>query len=223
MVETPKFYPQLTAYQNLLLVKNLHRSLHKNRIGEVLELTGLIARAHDKVGTFSLGMKQRLGIARALLNYPKIIFLDEPMNGLDPQGIIEVRSLIHHLRQQGITLFITSHLLHEVEQVCDRIAIIKNGTIIAQGNLTDLLRSDCEVVEIYTKDILETYNALAGVAFVHKCTINQSSLLVELDKGSTEHLIPFLVRRNLHLQYVILRKYSLEDFFMQLASKEGNL
>ena len=222
VVETPKFYPHLSAYQNLLLVRNLHRNLPKSRIPEVLEIAGLSARAHDKVGTYSLGMKQRLGIARALLNYPKLVFLDEPMNGLDPQGIIEVRSLIHQLQHQGISLFITSHLLHEVEQVCDQIAIIKNGSILTQGSLTELLRSDLEVVEIYTKDLLETHHALADVAFVHKCTITPSFLLVELDRGSTEQLIRFLVKRNLHLQYLIPRKHSLEEFFMELAY-EGSI
>lgn len=217
VVETPKFYHHLSAYQNLMLVRNLHRNIAKSRIMEVLELTGLAARAYDKAGTYSLGMKQRLGIARALINYPKLIFLDEPMNGLDPQGIIEVRSLIHQLQRQGISLFITSHLLHEVEQVCDQIAIIKNGTILTQGSLADLLESNLEIVEVYTRDLTAAYHALADAPFVRKCTMTPSFLLVELAKGSTEQLIHFLVTNELHLQYLIPRKHSLEQFFMELA------
>jgi ABC-type multidrug transport system ATPase subunit len=112
VIKTPEFYSYLSAYQNLALIRNLHPNVPKKRIGEILDIVGLADRAADKVDTYSLGMKQRLGIARALLNYPKLVILDEPTNGLDPQGIKEVREMILQLAlEQDITFFISSHLL----------------------------------------------------------------------------------------------------------------
>ncbi len=158
VVETPRFYEFLSGYQNILLIANLHRNIPKRRTEEVLKITGLSERAQDLVGTYSLGMKQRLGIARALINDPKLIFLDEPMNGLDPQGIFEIRELIKRLaNEQGTTFFLTSHLLHEVEQVCNRIAILNKGQLLIQGRVDDLLSNGSETVEIHTK---ETYRTL---------------------------------------------------------------
>lgn len=217
VVETPKFFDALSGYQNLILVKNLHRHVTAARIQEVLELTGLTERADDKVATYSLGMKQRLGIARALVNYPELIFLDEPMNGLDPQGIIEVRALIQALRRQGITVFITSHLLHEVEQVCDQIAIIQNGAIITQGRLDELLRQETEVVEIYTSQPAAAAERLQKVSYVKKCSVCEDRLLVEIEKGASAALNRLLVTDNLQVNYLIPRKHSLEEFFIELA------
>lgn len=217
VVETPKFFNHLSGYQNLLLVKNLHPHVTTARIDEVLALTGLADRADDKAGTYSLGMKQRLGIARALVNYPKLIFLDEPMNGLDPQGIIEVRALVQTLRRQGITIFITSHLLHEVEQVSDQIAIIKEGSILTQGRLDELLLQETEVVEVDTNQQLEAAQAMQKVPYVRKCTVSEDRLLVEIDKGSSADLNQLLVRLNLKINYLIPRKHSLEEFFIEQA------
>jgi len=133
VVETPNFHLYLSGYRNLKLVANLHPEVPKSRIEEVLEIVGLASRAGDKVKTYSLGMKQRLGLARALLNQPSLVFLDEPTNGLDPQGIIEIREMISQLAiEQDITFFITSHQLHEVEQICNKVAILKEGRLLAK-------------------------------------------------------------------------------------------
>ena len=151
IVESPKFYPYLSGYQNMLLAKNLHPHIPESEIHEKLSAVGLADRGKDKVITYSLGMKQRLGIARALINNPKIVFLDEPMNGLDPQGMHDIRMLIKKLqREDDLTFFITSHLLHEVEQVCDTIAVLKEGRVVASGNIAELLHRDSEFVEVYT-------------------------------------------------------------------------
>ena len=145
IVEQPAFYPYLTASENLLGVA-IFAGLPDDdttsaRIEEVLMQVGLAARARDAYRKYSLGMKQRLGIAAALLTNPEMIILDEPTNGLDPAGMVEVRALITQLAQRGITVLLSSHLLHEVQQVCTRVAILKQGALLAQGTVVDLLAS----------------------------------------------------------------------------------
>lgn len=149
IVETPSFYNYLSGYDNLWLMGNLIPGFKKDRIGEVLEIVGLSKRAKDKVKTYSLGMKQRLGIANALLNEPKLIILDEPTNGLDPQGIQEIKEMIHQLAsEKNITFFISSHLLHEVEQICNRVGIIDNGVLLAENTIEGLIdRSEGKTFE----------------------------------------------------------------------------
>jgi ABC-2 type transport system ATP-binding protein len=138
IVESPAFYDYLTGYENLSLMANLLPGVEKSRIGEVLEIVGLRSRAKDKVRTYSLGMKQRLGIANALLGDPPLIILDEPTNGLDPQGIKEIREMIAQLSsEKGITFFISSHLLHEIQQICNRIGILKEGKLLVEGDVEE--------------------------------------------------------------------------------------
>lgn len=148
LVGAPSLIPYLTARENLELVAKLHDGVDDGRIREVLELVGLTDAAERKVAGFSTGMKQRLGLGVALLHRPSLIILDEPTNGLDPAGMREVRTLIRQLADDGITIFLSSHLLHEVEQVCDRIAVIRQGEIVAQGVVEELLnqtqKSDLE-------------------------------------------------------------------------------
>jgi ABC-type multidrug transport system ATPase subunit len=140
IVEAPTFYDYLSGYENLLLMANLVPGLNKSRIDEVLEIVRLTNRAKDKVKTYSLGMKQRLGIANALLNNPQLIILDEPTNGLDPQGMKEIKEMIAQLSsEKNITFFISSHLLHEMQQLCNRIGIINDGKLLVEGNVKELV------------------------------------------------------------------------------------
>ncbi len=145
IVEQPAFYPYLTGRENLLGVATFAGlptdAITRARIDEVLVQVGLASRARDAYNKYSLGMKQRLGIAAALLTNPELIVLDEPTNGLDPAGMVEVRALIGQLAQRGITVLLSSHLLHEVQQVCTRVAILKQGVLLAQGAVADLLAS----------------------------------------------------------------------------------
>lgn len=135
IVETPRFYPYMSGRKNLQLMANLINNMPKGRVDEVLEIVGLSSRAKDKVKTYSLGMKQRLGIANALLNNPMLVILDEPTNGLDPQGMNEIRDLVCELAsKKNITFFISTHLLHEVEQICNKVAILHHGKIVSQGS-----------------------------------------------------------------------------------------
>mgnify|MGYP000868548631 CR=1 FL=1 len=139
IVEMPAFHDYLTGYENLALMANLAPGVTKSRIREVLDIVGLGGRARDKVKTYSLGMKQRLGIANALLHEPELIILDEPTNGLDPQGMKEIKELILQLAsEKDITFFISSHLLHEMQQLCNRIGIIQNGRLLMEGDVREL-------------------------------------------------------------------------------------
>ncbi|WP_297167220.1 ABC transporter ATP-binding protein [Thermogemmatispora sp.] len=144
VVETPVFYPYLSGRDNLRVIAAAsdmaRHPLNDKRIEEVLELVELRAYAGLAYHAYSLGMKQRLGIAAALLTDPELILLDEPTNGLDPVGMVEIRRLIAHLAQQGKTIFLSSHILHEVQQVCNRVAILHRGNLIKQGDVADLLR-----------------------------------------------------------------------------------
>jgi ABC-2 type transport system ATP-binding protein len=142
IVESPAFYPSLSGHDNLGVLAHTAGIRHAHRIPEVLEAVGLSERARDRVKTYSLGMKQRLAIAAALLNDPKIIFLDEPTNGLDQVGTVEVRELIEHLAASGHTIFLSSHLLHEVEHVCTEVAIINHGKLVTQRRVTGLLQQN---------------------------------------------------------------------------------
>ncbi|MBB3128675.1 ABC-2 type transport system ATP-binding protein [Paenibacillus rhizosphaerae] len=139
IVESPSFYGYLSGYDNLKLMANLIPGIKKDRIDEVLDMVRLNHRAKDKVKTYSLGMKQRLGIANALLSSPKLIILDEPTNGLDPQGMKEIKEMIVQLAaERNITFFISSHLLHEVEQICNRVGIIHSGTLLCEAEVEEL-------------------------------------------------------------------------------------
>lgn len=140
IVESPSFYSYLSGYDNLMLMANLLPGLRKRTaVQEVLDIVGLTARAQDKVKTYSLGMKQRLGIANALLGSPKLVILDEPTNGLDPQGVREIKEIVVQLAsERNITFFISSHQLHEIEQICNRIGIIDQGRLVIEANIDEL-------------------------------------------------------------------------------------
>lgn len=155
MVESPSFYGYLSGYKNLKLYANLYQK-DDNRINEVLELVGLSNAKNKKVANYSLGMKQRLAIARAFLNNPKIVILDEPTNGLDPQGVIEIRNLIRHLAKiENVTFIVCSHILSEVQNLCNRISIINNGEVLVEGVTEELIKnSNCTSLEEYYLGVL---------------------------------------------------------------------
>ncbi len=137
LIESPAFYPQLSGRDNLLVLTRLGQ-LPSSAIDEVLERVGLADRAGDRFSRYSLGMKQRLGIAAALLSDPALLILDEPTNGLDPAGIVEMRSLIRSLADEGMTIFISSHLLSEIEHICDHVVMIRSGRSVFQGSVAEL-------------------------------------------------------------------------------------
>jgi ABC-2 type transport system ATP-binding protein len=223
VVETPRFYGYLNAYQNLRQACNLHPGLDKRKINEVLDIVGLSGRAKDSVGTYSLGMKQRLGLARALVTNPSMVFLDEPMNGLDPQGMIETRALIRSLqREQGISFFITSHLLSEVEQVCDQIAIINHGEIISRGSLDQLLTRTHEMVDVITEQPSAALTVLQKAGIARDIEVAQNRITVEIDRGTSAVLNQLLWENNIPVSYLLPRKTSLEELFIELTQGRAN-
>lgn len=216
IVESPKFYDYLTGYENLKQVANLHQDINDDRIHDVLTLVKMNNRAKDKVSTYSLGMKQRLGLARALLNNPALIILDEPTNGLDPQGMKEIRELIETLAiEENITFLISTHFLHEVEQICNKVAILKNGKIITQGQVQTLLNKDSEIIKLVTDDFEKTIQVLKRQLFIKSITKNDDSLLVEIDKNSSYKINKILLDQNIRLKYLIPSNQSLEEFFIE--------
>ena len=169
LVEKPDFYGHMSAYDNLKFIGSLNGGTTRSRIEEVLEIVKLQDRMEDKVKTFSHGMKQRLGIAQALLGNPELIILDEPTSGLDPQGMKEVRDLIRTLSQEhNKTIFLSSHLLHEIELVATRMSIINKGKLVVQGNVQDLLDSSEQYVEIHSMPEDKTEKIIKSLSFVKK-------------------------------------------------------
>ncbi len=143
------FVPYLSGRENLRLLVHLYPEVDDRRIEEILEQVGLRDAAHRRVKTYSTGMKQRLGLAAALLHRPKLLILDEPTSGLDPIGMKEMRELLRRLADEGTTIFLSSHLLHEVEQICDRVAILHHGRILAEGTVQELLRGRRDLEDVF--------------------------------------------------------------------------
>jgi ABC-type multidrug transport system ATPase subunit len=218
IVENPTFYTYLSAYDNLKLMANLVPGINETRVKEVLDIVGLKDRAEDKVKTYSLGMKQRLGIANALLNNPKIIILDEPTNGLDPQGMKEIKEMIAQLAsEKGITFFISSHLLNEVEQICTKVGIIKEGKLLAEGNVKELLRIENEVLEVYTSEIEKAENILRTLDYVKSVDKSTNGLIVQLDKGNSAKLNQILVKNDVQVESIVPQNNTLEKFFFEVT------
>ncbi|MGO4889555.1 ABC transporter ATP-binding protein [Anaerobacillus sp. MEB173] len=223
VVETPTFYTNLTGYQNLLLIKNLYPNLSKSRIDEVLQLVGLSSKAKNKVSTYSLGMKQRLGLARTLLNHPKIVFLDEPTNGIDPKGVSDLRELIVSLaKKENITFFITSHILHEIEQVCNKVAVLKEGHLIAIGTVKDLISKDTEKIEIVTTSKKQAIALIAPISYVESVVESEEGIIVTLEKNHTNQLNRLLIENGVDLAYVIPKNQSLESIFFELTGGDDS-
>ncbi|HEY6285872.1 MAG TPA: ABC transporter ATP-binding protein [Ktedonobacteraceae bacterium] len=215
IVESPAFYPYLSGRDNLRALGRTvgHEDMH--RIAEVLDQVGLADRARDKVRTYSLGMKQRLAIGAALLNNPQIIFLDEPTNGLDPAGTVEIRELISQLGASGHTIFISSHLLHEVEQMCTEVAIINHGKLVTEGRVTGLLRQDTSLlVEAEPLSIVQEVSERFGVSTQ---VVGPRSVKVALPPERTPELMTALVRAGAQVYQITAQHSSLEELFLELT------
>jgi ABC-2 type transport system ATP-binding protein len=216
LVERPDFYEYLSAYKNLSLLATMDK-VPKNRIGEVLEIVGLTDRSEDKVKAYSQGMKQRLGIAQALLSDPKLLILDEPTNGLDPRGMKEVRDLIRKLSQEGITILLSSHILHEVEQVCTTMAIINLGKLIKIGRVHDLLNeSDTFITEVKAEPLERARKVLESIDYISNVAESDGMLKVRIANKDLKKLTRHLVKADIDVSAIIPRT-SLEDYFLSLT------
>jgi ABC-2 type transport system ATP-binding protein len=177
LVGAPGLYPYLSGRDNLSLVARISPGIGTARVDEVLELVGLTEAAHRKAVGYSTGMKQRLGLAVALLHRPDLLILDEPTNGLDPAGMRDVREILRGLAENGTAVFLSSHLLHEVEQVCDRVAVLNKGKVVARGSVADLLGGE-SVVKIRVADPAEAAQLLRQLPAVKGVDVNGHGLVV---------------------------------------------
>jgi ABC-type multidrug transport system ATPase subunit len=220
IIEKPDLYKYLTAIENLNLFAIMSGlKLKRKQLMEKLEKVGLAERADSKIKTYSQGMKQRLGIAVALVHDPDLIILDEPMNGLDPQGIADIRQLINHLsKDQGKTIFISSHLLSEMEQVADSLLIIHKGKKIAEGNMNELLNPEQSRIEIETRSTREFELQLKQTSWANKIiSVNGQKIIMQMKKEE----VPAFVQQMGEMKqdiFSIQKKNSLEDYFLSLTS-----
>lgn len=218
IIERPNFYPYMTAKQNLQLVCKI-KQIPNTQIDEKLKQVNLFERRDSKFKTFSLGMKQRLAIASALLNSPEVLILDEPTNGLDPQGIKEIRTIIKEIATKGTTILLASHLLDEVEKVCNYVVVIRNGIKLYAGRVDELI-SSFGILELASNNnrerIIELLNNYNGIA---STKIEDDLILATLNKAiSASEINMYLAKNNIILSHLVKRKQSLEQQFLHLTN-----
>lgn len=221
IVEKPDFYGYLSAYKNLEILSRISgHTISKKRIMEVLELVGLAERYKSKVKTFSHGMKQRLGLAQALLHDPELIILDEPTTGLDPMGMKEIRDLIIHLsRDQKKTVFLSSHILYEVEQVANRMIIINKGTAKVEGTVKELLDASNLTVTFEVSDIEKAKSILLSTRWDQKLKgITNKKMEFTIDNNEVAMLNRFLVENGIDVMSIIPTR-SLEEYFLKITQE----
>ncbi len=237
IVETPVFYPFLSGVDNLrAIAASSGMKLGKatnNRIDEVLEIVDLRAQAKDAYRKYSLGMKQRLGIGAALLSDPELVLLDEPTNGLDPAGVYEIRQLIIRLAAMGKTIFISSHILYEIQQVCNRVAILQKGRLLKQGNVSELLQQGEQIIvrlntpeEMHLALITLEQARQQGASWLTQIRMdsdkhNKSALFVDAPLARSAEITALLARQNLFIAEMYPRENNLEEFFLDLTTPES--
>lgn len=216
IIERPNFYPYMTAQENLELVAKI-KECSLDNISRTLTIVGLEDRRNDKFAQFSLGMKQRLAIASALLNNPEILILDEPTNGLDPQGIRQIRDIIKNIAAQGTTILLASHLLDEVEKVCSHVMIMRKGEMIFSGSVNELSSNE-GIFELSAADNAALVKALQQHSAVEKVEISGDKVLVYLGSPlAAEDLNKYLASQSLFLNHLVSRKNTLEEQFLELT------
>jgi ABC-2 type transport system ATP-binding protein len=225
IIEEPRFHPHLSGRENLKVHAAARGRDARTRIDGALARVGLAARAEDRVKTYSLGMRQRLGVARCLLADPELLILDEPMNGLDPAGILEMRHLIRELVAEGRTVLLSSHLLDEVEKTCDLAAIVDMGKIVAQGTIRELVRGGPRAIDIVCHSPAEAARLLAAVPGVTRTSDHDGGLRVTLSPEAPvdREIVTALLRRLLDHDVAVERvapvAISLEDRFLTMTTR----
>jgi ABC-2 type transport system ATP-binding protein len=218
-VETPEFYPYLSGRKNLELLAAFDRDGGRSRIDSLLELVDLANRAGHRVGTYSQGMRQRLGIAAALLRDPRLLILDEPTNGLDPGGMRDVRGLVRRLAGEGITILLSSHLLAEVEEVCTRVAIIRTGSIVYEGSLAGLRAQAATHYRLRVTDVARARNVLAARSDVRDLAVEGEELTFAADEPTVVDVSRALVGAGVGIAALVPEAQSLESLFFELTEE----
>jgi ABC-2 type transport system ATP-binding protein len=217
IIERPNFYPYMTAEQNLKLVCKI-KNIKPEKVLEKLQLVGLVERKDSKFSTFSLGMKQRLAIASALLNDPEILILDEPTNGLDPQGIHQIRDIIRLIASQGTTILLASHLLDEVEKVCSHVLVLQKGKILYSGTVNGMNNKN-DFFELQSDNLFMLNDVLVTHPDCEKIEKIEGKLYFYANKDfAASDLNRFLVSNHIFVDHLVKRKHSLEEQFLELTS-----
>ncbi len=219
IIERPNFYPYMTAKENLELVCKI-KNIDYSKVQEKLTLVGLFDRQNSKFNTFSLGMKQRLAIASALLNDPEILILDEPTNGLDPQGIHQIRDIIRLIASQGTTILLASHLLDEVEKVCSHVLVLRKGEILYSGPV-DEMTSNEGYFELQSENNETLINVIQAHPAIEKVISEEGKVMVYLKSPlAAADLNKYLFENNIFLNHLVKRKTSLEEQFLELTKNK---
>jgi len=221
IIERPNFYPYMTAKENLELVCKI-KAISYAKITEKLALVGLLDRENSKFSTFSLGMKQRLAIASALLNDPEILILDEPTNGLDPQGIHQIRDIIKMIASQGTTILLASHLLDEVEKVCSHVLILRKGQVLYSG-LVENMTDQSDFYELRSDDLERLKSALKKHPTIEKLVEEKGTVYFYVKEPiATKELNRYLFEQGVILDHLVKRKHSLEQQFLELTNSKSS-
>ena len=218
IIEGPDLYNYMSGYKNLELLGSMSKGVTKKDIDDAVELVGMGNRINDKVGIYSMGMKQRIGLAQALIHQPKLLVLDEPTNGLDPQGIYEFREIVKNLAEdQGISVLISSHLISEVQLMCDKVSIINGGVIVKNADVNALISSG-EVA--WQLDDLNKGKDLLANNFGVKAVIHEGQLRALVDVALLAEMNASMVQAGLKLQYISTKNRTLEELFLSLTDKQ---
>jgi ABC-2 type transport system ATP-binding protein len=218
LVEVPTFYPYLSARDNLRVLARLDGTITANRIEDVLRLTQLLTAADRPFKTYSLGMKQRLGIAAALLGRPEAVILDEPTNGLDPQGIVEIRRLLRDLASEGRAVLLSSHQLNEVQQICDRVAIVNHGKIVVEGAVADLLREQRHL-RVTVSDADLGLRVARSLRWVTRAEVVAGAIAIFGDPPHPFALSQALAASGVWLGQLVRPEASLEQLFLRITTE----
>jgi ABC-2 type transport system ATP-binding protein len=221
-VEGPRFYPYLSGRRNLQLLADYDEPSSRSRIEEVLETVELRDRAKDRVGGYSHGMRQRLGIAASLLRQPRLLLLDEPATGLDPAGMRDMRDLIRRLAGDGITILLSSHLLYEVEELCNRVAIIRKGSIVYEGQLGDLLATATTGYRLKTRDPERARTICLNQPGLDNVTLDGDELSFSADEDAVASLSLALGQARVAITQLVAEAASLEELFLGMTGGDSS-
>lgn len=223
VVENPELYKYLSGRENLMQIARI-RKVSKEEVEELIDLVGLKDRIDDKVRKYSLGMKQRLGLAAALIGNPKLLILDEPTNGLDPSGIIDFRDVVKKAaRERGMAVFISSHILSEVQNLCDRVAFINNGVIKSVEDIHDnSMETELDSLTlIVSSDKEQAIKVLKDIGFVNSSTVIDEEVHIIMETGKTTELLKILLKNNVLVEEIYKNRKGLEQRYMELV--EGGI
>ena len=219
LIEGPAFYPYLSARENLKVMADYARVSHA-RVDPALDEVDLLDRAKDKYGSYSMGMKQRLGVAAALLKEPELMILDEPSNGLDPQGVVEIRTLLRRLGSGNRTVILSSHLMSEIEQTCDRVGILRHGRMIAEGTVDEVRGTSALLIRATPQDLARrTLDVLLGDG--KSVSIRDGALRVDVNPDRAGAINSALVQAGVTVSELRVDEQSLEEVFLKITEEEA--